>query len=535
MDFISHKQIIHIYIKSFLIFIVIPILFILYLLNNLYSRALIQNLADNQIQLLDNVKTSISNEMSGRALAAVNIGINYELLSLADKWNKEEDGPTKYTIDMSMRSKISQPMLYMNEYESITFYFKNSDEAYSYGTGSEIPHEEARKTSWYQKAMRNQGSLVIDSSITEKNHKHLVTYAISPGNIAYNSDVELISFCFYVNFIRDYKLDDENSIIVDENGLIIYSTVKERTGLYLKDFPELELSTTQLSSVQTVDGEKYLVTAAFIPKLNWQLIRLEAYKHITDQVSSTTIYGFVASSFYLLFFILFSLLFYQKIFKPVLKLEIQALQYQITPHFVINTLNSIKIMAIISRQENIVKITESFMRLLSSALGKTGMIVSIKEEIENVRNYIHIMKIRFGDKFETEYEIDESIEGLMMLNFLLQPVVENSIIHGFSEKESGGIISIKGYCSNNKVIFEILDNGSGMTEDTTKKLLKEKQEHEKGFLSMGVYNVNQRIKLNYGREYGLRIESKSGEYTRITLELPVLMYKKSAYTKMKSK
>lgn len=507
---------------TFLTLIVIPILLILFILNNMYSRTLIRNSADIQAEVLGRISTSIDNEMRQRALAALNIGVNYELLTLADRWHRELSGPLRYTIDMEMRSEISQPMLFMNEYQTIAIYFNNSDRVYSFGPVPAIPADEARGTQWHQRALRNPGRLIIDPSIRESGRRAVVTYAINPGAVVHRNDVEVVYFSFYVDFIHDYGLDRGDTVIVCGDGVIIFSTEPERLGLSLRDFPEMQISPSQLSSVQTIDGERVLVTTATVPRTGWQIIRLDPYSEITQQVSGVTVYGYIAISVYLILFILFSIIFYQKIFKSVVKLEIQALQYQITPHFIINTLNSIKIMAIISKQENIVKITEAFMRLLSSALGKTTTLTSIKEEVENIQNYIHVMKIRFGDKFEAEYEIGEDIRELSMLSFLLQPIVENAILHGFNEKDFGGLIRIKGYRRNNQVIFEVWDNGAGMTDDTVKRLLQEKSGRGKGFLSMGVYNVNKRIKLNYGKEYGLRIESAPGEYTRVILELPAL-------------
>jgi two-component system sensor histidine kinase YesM len=291
----------------------------------------------------------------------------------------------------------------------------------------------------------------------------------------------------------------------------------------MDDFPQIRDS--KPFSVQTIEGEQVLITAATAPQTNWQIIRIDSYRQISGQVRGVTVYGYIAGGVYLLFFVAFSILFYMKIIRPAVMLELQAMQYQITPHFIINTVNSIKIMAMISRQGDIEKMTEAFMRLLSAVLGKKGTESSAKEEIENIKHYIHIMKVRFGDKFNVEYDIAPEIEELSILSFLLQPIVENSIIHGFNEKDSGCLISIKGYCKDERLIFEVWDNGSGMAPEKARELLFQNHESGNGFLSMGVYNVNRRIKLNYGRGYGLRIESKPDESTCVIFELPMIIAK----------
>ena len=512
----SRKQIANIYARYFSVFIILPVLLILFLLNNIYSRALINIETNNKLQLLTNIKTSIDNEMRHRVFASLNIGINYEILSLANRWHNEQHAPIRYTLDMDMRRRLSQPMLFMNEYETIAFYFRDGEDAYFFGSSWLAPYE-ARKTSWYQNALANSGLLVIDSSIREVNNRKAVALSISPGPIIFNNEVEVIYFSFFVDFIQDYALDQGTTIITDRNGAVIFDT-RERYGeLCLNELIQAHGE----SSIQTINGEQVLVLVASLPMTGWRIVRLYPYRQIVDQVRSITVYGYFASSIYLAFFVLFSVLFYQRILKPVLQLEIQAMQYQITPHFIINTLNSIKVMALISKQKNIVKITEAFMQLLSSILGKTGTHITIREEIQNIKHYVHIMKVRFGDSFTAEYDIDEGIEDFSVLCFLLQPIVENAIIHGLNGKCFGGKIRIKGYCKKGKIVFEVFDNGGGMTEDEIKKMLKEKRANSKGFLSMGFSNVNQRIKLNYGRGFGLRLESKPDEYTCVIFELPM--------------
>jgi len=489
----------------------------------MYSRALVNISADNQMQMLNYIRTSVDNEIRQNVLIALNIGINHEVLTLANRWHNEQEAPRRYALDMEMRSRISQPILFVGDYEAITFYFRNSDDIYSFGRVPAIPPYCARQATWYKGALQNPGRIVVDSSLRQVGNRFAMTFAINPGAIIHGNDIEVIYFSFFVDFIRDYNLNYGDVIIADRDGLIIYSTDETRMGLNLSDFPKT--TDLNLSSVQTISGEEMLVSAAIVPTTNWRIIRTIPYGDITRQVGSITIYGYIAISVYVLLFALFSVLFYQKIIKSFLKLEIQTMQYQITPHFIINTLNSIKIMAMISRQEKIEKTTDSFMRLLSAVLGKTGTYSSVKEEIANIKHYIHIMKMRFEDKFEVEYEIDKSVENLVILSFLLQPIVENSIMHGINEKEFGGLIRIRSYTTDNRLIVEIEDNGVGMTEEKAKKLLEQNRKSGSGFLSMGVYNVNQRIRLNFGKRYGLSIKSRQGEYTRVICELPILTSK----------
>jgi len=507
------------YTKSFLTVIVLPILIILILLNNMYSNALINITANSQLQMLNEISISVDNEIRQNILTSLNIGINPEILTLANRWFNEPSAPMRYALDMELRAKMSQPVLLISDYERITFYFRNSDDVISFGSVPIIPYEYARQTSWYQEAMRNPGRLIVDASIRQVNGRYALTFAINPSIIVHNNEIEVIYFSFFANFIRDHHLDSGNLLIADRHGRIIFCARNERLGYNISDFSETAYITAQ--PVGRANRSSTLVSVMPIHSTHWQIIRTVPNAEIIGQVSNVTRYGYIAISLYVLVFVLFTMLFYQKIIKQFLKLEMQTMQYQITPHFIINTLNSIKIMAMISGQENIEKTTHSFMRLLQAVLGKTGMQGNVKEEIENIKHYIHIMKVRFEDKFDVEYDIAEDIKDLIILRFLLQPIVENCIIHGLNDKEIGGLIRIKGYRSKNRLIIEVEDNGVGMTEAHAQILLEQNRRNEKGFLSMGVFNVNRRIKLNFGQSFGLTIQSILGEYTKVICELPI--------------
>jgi two-component system sensor histidine kinase YesM len=506
------NRIVRTYITIFLVLIAIPILLILFLLNNMYADTLINISAEERQLSLDNISTSVGNEMRQRRLAAINVAVNFDILQLANQLNSTEEGPSRYMLAAEMRARLNQPILLINENETIAFYFRNSDNMYTFGEGAVLLPEEAREAPWHTAALENSGRLITDPSMRYDGGRAAVTFAIHPGPLIPNNDVEVIYFRFFVNFIRDYNLDG-NTLIVSQEGDIIFSSLQHEVSNNILGMP---------SSVQTIEGEQVLVTTAAVPSTDWRIIHIDHYGQILDQVGGITVYGYLAGGLYLLFFVLFSILFYKKIVKPSTMLELQAMQYQITPHFIINTMNSIKIMAMISRQGNIEKMTESFMRLLSAILGKKGTQSSVSEEIENIKHYIHIMKVRFGEKFDVEYEIDPEILDLTILSFLLQPVVENSIIHGFNEMDIGCMIYIKGYRKKDRLFLEIRDNGMGMTQEKAQKVLSQNQKNGKGFLSMGVYNVNRRIRLNYGRSYGLSIKSGPDGHTSVIFELPAI-------------
>ncbi|MHB8062274.1 MAG: sensor histidine kinase, partial [Ruminiclostridium sp.] len=138
------------------------------------------------------------------------------------------------------------------------------------------------------------------------------------------------------------------------------------------------------------------------------------------------------------------------------------------------------------------------------------------------KNYIYILKVRYGDKFDVVLDCSEEIKDLFILRLLLQPILENAIFHGVSDLDHKGIITVKGYKLSDEIIFDIKDNGVGMTQEKIDKLLSEDNHNTSGFSSIGIINVDRRIKLNYGDNYGLKIESNHGEYTNVLIKLPVI-------------
>lgn len=198
--------------------------------------------------------------------------------------------------------------------------------------------------------------------------------------------------------------------------------------------------------------------------------------------------------------------------------ELKALQAQINPHFLFNTLNSIKWMAEIQKADNIDRLVTSLLQLLHVSMGKGTDFITIREELAYILNYLTIMEYRYFNQFNVQIDVEEEILEYSILKFLLQPLVENALIHGIAPMPLPGTISIKGYRDGNHIRFIVMDNGVGMKESTA-------SQNDNGsdlrFSGIGLHNVEQRMKLNYGELYGLSIESVPGLFTKIELKIPM--------------
>ncbi|MCD9023163.1 sensor histidine kinase [Cohnella silvisoli] len=197
--------------------------------------------------------------------------------------------------------------------------------------------------------------------------------------------------------------------------------------------------------------------------------------------------------------------------------EIRVLQNQLSPHFLYNTLNSIRWMAMIQKQDNIKEMVDSLNTLLTYALRGSGDPVPLAEEIAILHSYATIQNVRY-QHFEFVTDIPKALDNVKMLKFLLQPLIENALIHGLAQSEHTGEIKVSARAAVDQLIVTVSDNGVGMTAE-------KKAEIETGLVNpsqhFGLHSVNERIQLHYGLQYGLSIQSVPGQGTQITIVVPL--------------
>ena len=206
------------------------------------------------------------------------------------------------------------------------------------------------------------------------------------------------------------------------------------------------------------------------------------------------------------------------------KSEFDTLQSQINPHFLYNTLDIIVWMIENENSDKAVNIVTALAKFFRISLSKGKNIITVKDEVEHVRNYLMIQNMRFKNRFEYSIDVDEKVLSYSSLKLMLQPLVENAIYHGMEFMDGDGEIDVKVFKEDNSLYFTITDNGLGMSEDMVETLLSKDFVPSKKGSGIGVKNVNERIKLYFGSEYGLKVESEPDEGTKITIHLPAVVY-----------
>lgn len=205
--------------------------------------------------------------------------------------------------------------------------------------------------------------------------------------------------------------------------------------------------------------------------------------------------------------------------KTLRKTELKALQAQINPHFLYNTLDSIQWMCEKKDTEKAIAMVSALAKLFRISISKGKELIPIEKELDHVRSYLVIQSYRFKGQFEYYFEVDEKLLNYYCNKITLQPIVENSIIHGLEGMYDEGEIYIRVIDGGDHILMQIEDNGVGMTEEQCQKIIAHDESDQFG---IGIKNVNDRLKIYFGQEYGLKIESELDYGTKVTVKIPKL-------------
>lgn len=206
------------------------------------------------------------------------------------------------------------------------------------------------------------------------------------------------------------------------------------------------------------------------------------------------------------------------------ELQYQVMEAQINPHFLYNTLGSLKWLAFEKEQHEIVTLADAVIRLLRFTVKNANRPIPLKEELDYIRDYIHIQQMRYENSFRVYFSVTDDAQNYTIIGFILQPFIENSILHGLDNARSDGIIRIEGFVDKGCLILSAADNGMGMSQEKLSGLLAKIQENKtekyKGFNGIGIVNIILRLKMVYGTEFQYQLESFEGAGTKMTLRIP---------------
>lgn len=369
--------------------------------------------------------------------------------------------------------------------------------------------------------------------------------------------------------------------IIDSNNQIIYFPDENYLG-YDADLVDFEgYNIGEISKGEKFSKENSVVRYT-LQSTQWQVVGIIPMDNITKKINNTTIISIYIGLITILFSLIVAYMFSRRITKPIqmliktmkkvgegnfnstvvspknsdlqvlsssfntmvdkvnslmikiIKKESEsanarfiALQAQINPHFLYNTLETIRSIALRNGVDSISDISKAMATIFRYSIDNKSDVVTLKEELEHVKNYIRIQKYRYGDKFEVEYDIDEALMEYEIIKLVLQPLVENAIFHGIELKKKRSTVIVSCHESQTGIEVAISDDGLGMSAEILMSLNEKMKNYEvlpdkKKHLNfgIGILNVNARLKLYYGNEYGLIIESRLNEGTRVIVRIP---------------
>lgn len=219
------------------------------------------------------------------------------------------------------------------------------------------------------------------------------------------------------------------------------------------------------------------------------------------------------------------------------KSELDALQSQINPHFLYNTLESITWMVEANKNEEAVFMISELAKLLRISLSKGKTVIKISDELQHSKSYMNIQLIRYKDRFQVEFLIDENVEDCCIVKLVVQPVLENAIYYGVGnmDEDEGGKITVRGERNGDDIFLSVEDNGIGMSQEVVDHLLTNSEKVPKHGSGVGLINVHTRIQLMFGEEYGLKIYSEPDEGTKVVIHIPAIPYSEEKRGELENK
>lgn len=571
--------------RAFFMIIVIPLIIINLLLNNQYKKILIQNYSENIMKIMEQIAVTYENEQTKMALLVSQVANDKELLALLTMYANEGNYSKVFDLQNEIDAIIKYIVHSDKDIETFVVYFENGKKYYYGNppmvSDAIVRRQEWFRKA--QTDVNQVQRIEFTEGITHGiGNTYRIASAVTPSPSVYKHSIEVIYIesdtKAFSPLNSKFSNNEFGSLSFIGSKGEVFVTTDAALPKQIKDddslFQTYYAKKNQFVQERPKTGE--YISAYFLEKSQTMIINIVNKSMLLKDING--IRNLINLMYLVIFglFLLFGILSLQEIIVPIRNLvhkmkrvqhddfqdfidvsgpaeirrlsetyntmireikelmierdriemersqeEMRALQAQINPHFVYNTMNTIRLMAMMSKADHIKNMIDAFMRILSKTFKDVGKRGSVKEEIDYLKNYLYIMQVRYGSGIEFVVNISEEIQQLFIMNMLLQPIVENSVIHGFRDRKGDNEIVIEGYLEEHRLILVVKDNGCGMTQEGIKELFDRKNKKDIGFNQVGIANVDQRIKLNYGNEYGLVIESTVDVETIVHICLPI--------------
>lgn len=513
--------------------------------------------------------------------------VNYIQLELQDTpfFTMESEGASGWDSETAYIRSVLENVA--NSHREVAGIFIATKEDLYVSTGmSRISRDPFQNERWYREASENPEEIQLISVVTGRNIVTNRSYSIddvfSLAKAVQDPETGEVLGVILLDIRHDIIQSSINGVTIGEKGFvfvmdqednIVYTPVN---GIVYRVNPKW-VKAMEPMSVQ-IQGGSYQIRSELSPYTGWRTVGVFSMDEVMSSVNTIVYILFTCVIISLVLVVIVSFKFSRTLTNPIFKLkrlmkqaesgdltvrfnfehndeigelgqsfnhmiaridqliqmvyveqenkrtaEMKSLQEQIKPHFLYNTLDTISWMARDYDAEDIVRLVDALTNMFRIGLSHGKDIITVKEEITHVSNYLYIQKIRYKDKLNYVIHVDESLYAIEVPKLILQPLVENAIYHGVKAKRGGGTITITGVPEGENLVFTVQDDGAGMPQEKVEELNRRMSERsvldEKK--SFGLFYIRERIQLCYGKGYGVHVESTLGEGTRVTITLPL--------------
>ncbi len=570
----------------FILLVALPISGVCLLLSWLYMNALLDTVSGQTQELQEQIAENVDKELNSVTVLAATLLYDKTLGEAARVYSSSRLGSPRIAANWQMTERLNSIFNFANRTGAIVVYLKDNTSI----VANNYPNIQSFVLSdkaAFREAKANPGTVVIADSLsglTDNGSHNFILSALvcpKPDNTS-GLDAILVMFRLpYLDQLAAFSFRQNTSglLIIGRDGKPL---LKGLSGdLDSADLDRINRVSSGRSEI-SLKGHPYFINAREVRSANWKLLLLVDKAALVQRITNYQWYVYPAIAAMLGLFLLYSMIFFARVTRPIqavianmqrfasgsetlpvatagiaelgelahnfewmvgeisrldreravqgeqrLAAEIRALQFQINPHFVANTLNSIRMMAIAAHNEAIREMAQALIRILADSYASAEPFTTLKAEVENLRNYLYIMKVRFGEHFLVKYELSPASLDCRILRMSLQPLVENAILHGFADLPRQGLLEISAWPVDDSTLkVTISDNGAGMSPERLRQVrgdqLPGKDDRvDETFNRIGVHNVHDRIRLHFGDPWGLAIESQLHEGTTVTLTLPL--------------
>ncbi len=569
---------------AFLLVIAVPVLVLGIGVTVAYRRFSLDLAAGRIGQTLSQITLNIDEEIRRTTLLTATLSTDEGFAGAAERFSSTRDPQRAYAASVQMTDRLAAFFNYSNKIGAVALYLRNQP-VFLYRNNVQLFERPMARGAWFDEVTRVPNlTLVLDdfdpySLRPEARRTFKVAVCPSAGALKRGFEALVVAFqAPFVDTISEYQdaMENEELILVDDRARVILSSSPARMGTTLD-------ASLLKPAVLRRDGATYLVSQSSVPSTRWTLVAVTNYSRVAQDIERFARAARWVLLAVLLFFSVYIEVFFRQVIRPIqgviremgevekgnweasvretgvaelsqlarsfnamvgevrqltedrerqererARLEMEALRLQINPHFLTNTLNSIRMMAAMSNAEPIRRMTAALMRVVSSSFRGEGSLAPLGEELDTLEQYLLIMRVRYGDTFGVVMDVPGPVRERRVLRMLLQPLVENSILHGLQGLDRRGEITISGrevHDCGEALVLEVRDNGHGMSAvaiaDAMKQTPAASAPH-RGMTTIGLRNVNRRVALNHGPGFGLEVQSEPGAWTVARLRLPLI-------------